>query len=91
MDPNPGTSSRYAEVARLDEEVRRTADYIITRARAALRFGAAASAYRISAESLDRQASRAEELLHGQAAETFRTAAAENRLVADALESLTEL
>ena len=91
MDPNPDSGSRYAEVARLHEEVRRTADYVITRARAAHRFGATAGAYRISAESLDRQANRAEELLYGQAVETFRAAAAENRLVADALEVLEGL
>jgi hypothetical protein len=89
--PTPGTPAyavRFAAIARLREDVRRTADRLVARARAARRQGATADAYRISAEGLDRQANRAEELLFDRAVEVFRAAAAENRLIADALEVL---
>ena len=85
--PTPGTV-RFAAVARLRDDARRTADRLVARARAARRHGATSDAYRTSAEGLDRQADRAEALLFGRAVETFRAAAAENRLVADALEVL---
>ncbi len=79
---------RFAVVAHLGEDVRRTANHVVARARAARRHGATADAYRISAEGLDAQADRAESLLFSRAVETFRAAAAENRLIADALEVL---
>ncbi len=83
--PNP---VRFAVIAHLAEDVRHTADHVVTRARAARRHGATADAYRISAEGLDAQADRAEALLFSRAVQTFRAAAAENRLTADALEVL---
>ncbi len=79
---------RFAVVAHLSEDVRHTADHIVARARAARRHGATADAYRVSAAGLDEQADRAEALLFARAVETFRAAAAENRLIADALEVL---
>lgn len=85
--PSPSTV-RFAAATHLREEAWRTAGPIVARARAARRLGATADAYRISAEGLECQADRAEALLFGQAVETFRAAAAENRLVADALEVL---
>lgn len=85
--PTPSTV-RFAAMARLREDARCTAARVAARARAARRHGATADAYRISAEGLDRQADRAEALLFGRAVETFRAAAAENRLIADALEAL---
>ena len=85
--PTPGTV-RFAAITRLREDARRTADRLVARARAARRHGATADAYRTSAEGLDRQADRAEAQLFDRAVETFRAAAAENRLVADALEVL---
>lgn len=85
--PTPGTV-RFAAVARLRDDARRTADRLVARARAARRHGATSDAYRASAEGLDRQADRAEALMFDRAVETFRAAAEENRLVADALEVL---
>ncbi len=85
--PTPN-AVRFAVVAQLSEHVWRTADHIVARARAARRHGATADAYRVSAEGLDCQAHRAGTPLFGWAVETFRAAAAENRLVADALEVL---
>jgi hypothetical protein len=79
---------RFAVVAHLSEDVRHVAGHVVARARAARRHGATADAYRISAEGLDEQAGRAEALLFNRAVETFRAAAAENRLIADALEVL---
>ena len=73
-------------VARLGEEARRAAGRIVARARAARLTGATVEAYRASALELDHQATRAERLLFSQAVETFRAVAAENRLIADALE-----
>ena len=79
---------RFAVVAQLREDVGRTAAHVVARARAARRHGATAEAYRLSAEGLDAQADRAAALLFGRAVGTFRTAAAENRLTADALDAL---
>ncbi len=79
---------RFAVVAQLSENAWHTAAHVVARARAARRQGATADAYRTSAEGLDCQADRAEALLFGRAVKTFRTAAAENRLTADALEVL---
>ncbi len=85
--PIPGTV-RFAATARLREDAVRTASRIVARARAARRLGATADAYRTSAEGLDCQADRAEALLYARAVETFRAAAVENRLVADAMDVL---
>ncbi len=79
---------RFAAVARLGKDARHTAAHIVACARAARRHGATADAYRISAEGLDGQADRAATLLFGRAVETFRAAAAESHLIADALEAL---
>lgn len=85
--PTPGTV-RFSEIVRLREDARSTAAHVTTRARAARRLGATADAYRINAEGLDAQADRAQRLLFGQAVASFRAAAAENHLIADALEAL---
>ena len=85
---SPAHAVRSAVVAHLREDARRMAGHIVTRARAARRHGVTADAYRTSAEGLDRQADRAEALLLDRAVETFRAAAAENRLIADALEAM---
>ena len=86
MDPKPKTAGQFTEVARLREEIERTADYIVARARGARRLGMTADTHRINAAGLDRQASPAAILMYRQATETFRAAAAESRLVADALD-----
>lgn len=86
MDPNPKTAGQFAEVARLQEEIDRTAAYIIARAHGARRLGMTAETHRINAAGLDRQAGRASILVYRKATETFRAAAAESRLVADALD-----
>lgn len=89
--PTPSTPAhaiRFAAVARLGEDARRTATHVVARARAARRHGATADAYRSSAEGLDVQAERAAGLLFSQAVKTFRAAAEENRLTADALDVL---
>ncbi len=88
MNPNPDTVRRFAAVAGLGENTQRIADRVVARARAAHRFGGTAEAYRVSTQELNRQADNAERLLFGQATETFRAAAAENRLVAEAIEIL---
>lgn len=84
----PARIVSFAAVAHLREDARHTATHTVARARAARRHGATADAYRVSAEGLDSQADRAATLLFGRAVETFRAAAAENWLVADALEAL---
>lgn len=84
----PAHAVRFATIACLAEDARRTAAHVVTRACAARRHGATADTYRSSAEGLDRQAGRAAGLLFGQAVATFRAAAEENRLTADALDVL---
>jgi len=84
----PTSAGAHATVARLRATAQRTADQVVARAHAARCLGATAGAYRIGALELDRQAIRAENLLFGQAVETFRAAATENRLMADALETI---
>jgi len=88
MNIIPDTGRQFAAVMHLDEEAQRTADYVVMRARAARRLGGTAKAYRISALALERHANSAEERRFGRAVETFRAAAAENWLIADALEVL---
>lgn len=85
---HPTRVARFAAVAQLREDAWHTAIHIVARAHAARRHGVTADAYRISAEGLDSQADRAEMLLFGRAVETFRAAATENRLIAEALEVL---
>jgi len=84
----PTNVGPHATVARLRETAQLTAEHIVARAHAARCLGATAKAYRAGALELDRQAIQAEGLLFGQAIETFRAAAAENRLMADALEAI---
>ncbi len=79
----------FSAVARLRDNARRTADRVIARADAARRQGATAEAYRLSSVELERQATRAEKLLFSQTVKTFRAAAAESRLIADALDAIT--
>lgn len=88
MDATPAATRHFAAIALLRKEVQRTTDDFVARAHAARRLGATAESYRFSALELDRQAGRAAALLFGQTVETFRAAAAENRLVADALETI---
>ena len=84
----PRAAHPAAAVVRLRAEARCTADRIVARALAARQLGATADAYRAAALELDRQADRAETLLFGQVVETFRAAAVENRLMADALDAV---
>ncbi len=88
MNSNPDVARRFEAVACLGGDAQHMADHVVARARAAHRFGGTAEAYYVSAQGLDRQADNAERLLFGQATETFRAAAAENRLVAEAIEIL---
>ncbi len=84
----PDTANRFAAVASLCEAAQRTAKRVVSRAHAACQLGATAEACRAAALELECQADHAEELLFGQAVQTFRAAAAENRLMADALEAM---
>lgn len=86
MKVSSDTAGRFATVARLCDTVQRTTGHIIARAHAARQLGATAKTYRSSALELDCQADRAERLLFSQAVATFREAAADNLLIADALD-----
>lgn len=86
MKPFSDTVGRFATVRRLCDAVQRNTDHVIACAHAARQLGATAESYRSSALELYRQADRAERLLFGQAVTTFRAAAAECLLIADALE-----
>ena len=77
---------RFAEIIRLGDTVRRTADFVVARAHAARLLGSTAEQYRAGAQELGLQANRAEELLFGQAVKTLRAAADECELIAEALE-----
>ncbi len=88
MGATPGTAHPTIAVARLHEEARCVADRVVARALAARRLGATAASCRLGASELEGQAGRAESLLFGRAVETFRAAAAESRLVADALDAI---
>jgi len=81
----PDTPGRFARVTRLYDAVQRTTDHVVACAHAARQPGATAEFYRSIALDLDRQADRAETLLFSQAVATFRAAAAESGLIADAL------
>ena len=86
MASNSKVAHLFTTVAHLREAAQCSADRVVAAAHAACRLGTTAEAYRISALELDHQANRAEGLLFSQAVKTFRAAAAENRLVADALD-----
>ena len=86
MRATPDAARLSATVARLREDAQRAAERIIADARRARQLGADAETFRRRASELDRQAQRAEELSRDWAAEASRAAAAEKRLVADALE-----
>ncbi len=88
MSATSKVARRSPEVALLGHDAQHVAARIVARARAAHQFGATAAAYRDSAKELDREAARAERLLFGQTVRTFRAAAAESRLVADALDMI---
>ncbi len=85
MKAVPNTTRRFEAVTALRDETRRVAGHVVACALAARRLGATAESYRLSAAELERQAERAEKLLFARAAETFRAAAAEHRLIAEAL------
>ena len=76
----------FPAVRRLGLDAQHVAERVVARARAAYLFGATAQAYRDNAVELEREAAQAERLLFGQTVKTFRAAAAESRLVADALD-----
>lgn len=86
MHANPGAARVSATVARLREDTQRAAERIVADARHARQLGAKAETFRRRASELDRQAHRAEELSRNWAVEASRAAAAEKRLVAEALE-----
>ena len=88
MNANPNTIRWFAAVALLRQQSERVAGRVVVRAHAARELGATTEAYRSCALELERQASRAEGLLFGQAALTLHAAADENRLTADALEAI---
>lgn len=88
MEVNRNAGRLSVVVAALREETQRTADYIVKRARAARQLGATAETYRISALGLECRADGAKTLLLEEAVSTFRSAAVENRLIAEALETL---
>ena len=75
-----------ATVARLREDAKRVAERIVAVAQHARQLGAKAETFRRRASELDRQAHRAEELSRNWAVEASRAAAAEKRLVAEALD-----
>ncbi len=88
MSAISNTARWFPAAARLRENAQGAADRIVARARAAYQLGATADAYRTSALELEYQATRAERLLFGQAVKLFRIAAAESRLIADALDTI---
>ena len=75
-----------ATVARLNEDAQRAAERIVADACRARQLGAKAETFRRRASELDRQAHRAEEMSRGWAVAASRAAAAEKRLLAEALE-----
>lgn len=88
MSATFNTARPSPAVARLRQDAQHIATRIVARARAAHQFGATPEVYRDSAMELEREAARAERLLFGQTVKTFRAAAAESRLVADALDAI---
>ena len=88
MNARPDATRRFVAVAHLRAETRRVTDRVVAYAHAARQLGATAEMHRSRARDLDRQADCAAGLLFGQAVETFRAAAAESSLMADALEAI---
>ncbi len=86
MHATPDAARLFATVARLREETQRVARRIVAIAHHARQLGAKAETFRCRASELDRQAHRAEELSRKWAVEASRAAAAEKRLVAEALD-----
>lgn len=86
MRAAPDAARLSATVARLGEDAQRAAERIVADARHARQLGAKAETFRRRASELDRQAHRAAEVSRGWAVEASRAAAAEKRLVAEALE-----
>ena len=84
MDAATDLACRIATGAGAREQARCVAAH----AHAARHASATAQAHRSRALALDRQADRATELMFGQAAETFRAAAAENRFMTDRFEAI---
>ncbi len=78
----------FPAVARLRRNACGVANRIIARAHAAHQLGGTADAEHASGQELERQATRADRLLFGQAVKAFRAAAAESRLIADALDTV---
>lgn len=86
MHANPSAARVSATVARLGEDTQRAAERIVADAQHAWQLGAKAETFRRRASELDRQAHRAQELSRNWAVEASRAAAAEKRLVAEALD-----
>ena len=86
METLPKTAGWFVAVAHLRDTVQRTTNQVVACARVAHWRGATAKSYHDSAVELTRQADRAETLLFSQAVMTFRAAAADHMLVAEALE-----
>ena len=84
--PAPDAARLSATVVRLREDAQCAAERIVANAHGAWQLGAKAEAYRRRASELDRQAHHAEELSRGWVVTAARAAAAEKRLVAEALE-----
>ena len=84
----PEAAQTATAVDRLRDSAHQTAGRAVARARAARELGAPAEGYRAAASELERQAARAETLLFDRAVQVFRAAAAENRLIADALDAI---
>ncbi len=86
MYANAHAARLSATVARLREDAQHAAERIVADAHHARQLGAKAETYRRRASELDRQAHRAEELSRGWVVVASRAAAAEKRLVAEALD-----
>ena len=86
MHANPDAARLFATVARLREDAQCAAERIVADAHGARRRGVKAEAFRRRASELERQAHQAEELSRGWVMAAARAAAAEKRLVAEALD-----
>lgn len=86
MHADPNAARLFVTVARLREDAQHAAERIVADARRVRQLGAKAETFRHRASELDRQAHRAEELSRNWAVEALLAAAAEKRLVAEALE-----
>ncbi len=86
MHANPDAARLSATVARLREDVQRAAERIVADAHGARQLGAKAETFHRRASELERQAHHAEELSRGWVVAATRAAAAEKRLMAEALD-----